>query len=263
MTKAVILADGLGTRLGEETALRPKPMVEVGGMPILWHIMKIYASHGVDEFVVCLGYKGHMVKEWFVNHGLRASDIEVDLSTGEVRILQEAREPWRVVLAETGEDSLTGTRLSRIRKYLDPREPFCMTYGDGVGDVDISGCVAAHREAAKSGRLATVTVTKPEGRFGSVEIDGDTAKAFVEKPAGDGGWINAGFFVMEPQALDAIPPVDCMWEGQPIRALAAAGKLGEWKPGGFWKPMDTLRDKESLERLWAGGQAPWKTWGTK
>lgn len=259
--KAVILAGGKGTRLSEETSTRPKPMVEIGGMPILWHIMKIYASHGVNEFVVCLGHKGDMIKEWFVNHRLHNSDIEVDLATGALNVLRKASEPWKVILAETGEDSLTGTRLARARKYLTPGESFCMTYGDGVGDIDIAACVLKHKKAVEQGRRwATVTVVQPEGRFGSVNLKGDMAEAFVEKPRGDGSWINAGFFVMEPEIFDFLPEGDCMWEETPIKSMAQAGKLGVWRHEGFWRPMDTLRDKTKLEALWASGQAPWKTW---
>lgn len=259
--KAVILAGGKGTRLSEETATRPKPMVEIGGMPILWHIMKIYAHNGVDEFIICLGHKGDMIKEWFINHRMHNSDMEIDLCTGEVTVLRKQADPWKVILAETGEDSLTGTRLAAIRKYLRPDEPFCMTYGDGVGDMDIAGAIEEHRKQALAGkRLATITVVQPEGRFGSVEVSGDKATAFVEKPKGDGSWINAGFFICEPEALDFIPKTDCMWEEQPLRALARAGQLGVWRHEGFWRPMDTQRDKTKLEELWHGGDAPWKTW---
>ena len=259
--KAVILAGGQGTRLAEETHLRPKPMVEIGGMPILWHIMKIYASHGVNEFIVCLGYKGEMIKEWFINHRMHGSDVEIDLRSGDVKVLEEHKEPWKVILAETGELSLTGTRLKKIRKYLKPGEAFCMTYGDGLSDIDITQSIKAHQSGfEKDGRLATVTVTMPEGRFGSVEMKEDKATAFVEKPKGESGWINAGFFVMQPEALDLIPENDCMWEEQPLRIIADQGDLGVWKHEGFWRPMDTLRDKQKLEELWKSGQAPWKKW---
>lgn len=260
--KAVILAGGKGTRLAEETSTRPKPMVEIGGSPILWHIMKGYAAHGVDEFVVCLGHKGGMIKEWFVNHNLRDTDIEVDMRAGTVSVLRENRDPWRVILAETGEDSLTGTRLAIARRYLTPGETFCMTYGDGVGDVDIGASIAAHKAAvAAEGRVATVTAVRPAGRFGSLELRGDLATGFVEKAKGESGWINAGFFVMEPAALDFIPDEDCMWEEAPVRAVAAAGKLGVFRHEGFWLPMDTLRDRQKLEELWARGNPPWKVWG--
>ena len=259
--KAVILAGGKGTRLAEETSTRPKPMVEIGGMPILWHIMKHYAECGVDEFIVCLGHKGPCIKQWFMNHRIYGSDLEVDLRNDEVKILSKVSEPWRVILAETGEDSLTATRLSKIKKFLDPGEAFCMTYGDGVGDIDIRAQLAAHREAKiLHGRLATVTVVSPPGRFGAVETSGELATAFVEKPSGDGQKINAGFFVIEPEALGFIPEEDCMWEEKPLKTLAAQGRLGVWRHEGFWQPMDTLRDKNKLEDLWSKGEAPWKTW---
>lgn len=259
--KSVILAGGKGMRLSEETATRPKPMVEIGGMPILWHIMKHYAECGVDEFIICLGHKGPVIKRWFMNHRIYGSDVEVDLRNDEVKILTKVSEPWKVILAETGEDSLTATRLARVRKYLSPGEPFCMTYGDGVGDIDIRAQLAAHREGhLRDGRLATVTVVSPQARFGAVETKGDLATAFVEKPTGDGQKVNAGFFVIEPGAFDFIPEEDCMWEEGPLKALAAQGRLGVWRHEGFWQPMDTLRDKNKLEALWAKGGAPWKTW---
>jgi glucose-1-phosphate cytidylyltransferase len=254
--KAVILAGGKGTRLSEETVVKPKPMVEVGGMPILWHIMKIYASHGITEFIVCLGHRGYQIKEWFVNQRLHLADITVDLRSGTIEMHRQLNEPWKVTLVETGENSLTATRLKRVVPYLDDSD-FCMTYGDGVGDVDIGALLRFHRER---GRQATVTVVQPPGRFGAVDLDGDSARGFVEKPMGDGGWINAGFFVLSPRALDHIPDEDCMWEAQPVQSLASAGELGAYRHGGFWMPMDTLRDKEKLEELWASGQAPWKVW---
>jgi glucose-1-phosphate cytidylyltransferase len=254
--KAVILAGGKGTRLSEETVVKPKPMVEVGGMPILWHIMKIYASHGITEFIVCLGHRGYQIKEWFVNQRLHLADITVDLRSGTIEMHRQLNEPWKVTLVETGENSLTATRLKRVVPYLDDSD-FCMTYGDGVGDVDIGALLRFHRER---GRQATVTVVQPPGRFGAVDLDGDSARGFVEKPMGDGGWINAGFFVLSPRALDHIPDEDCMWEAQPVQSLASAGELGAYRHDGFWMPMDTLRDKEKLEELWASGQAPWKVW---
>lgn len=259
--KAVILAGGKGTRLAEETSTRPKPMVEIGGMPILWHIMKNYAAHGVDEFIVCLGHKGPFIKQWFLNHRIYGSDLEIDLRDDEVRVLSKVSEPWKVILAETGEDSLTATRLAKIKRYLNPGESFCMTYGDGVGDVDIRASIQAHQKAVREqGRLATVTVVSPPGRFGAVEVDGDRATAFVEKPSGDGQLINAGFFVIEPGAFDFVPDRDCMWEEEPLKGLARSGKLGVWRHGGFWQPMDTLRDKQRLESLWSKSNAPWKIW---
>lgn len=259
--KAVILAGGKGTRLSEPGSSLPKPMVEIGGMPILWHIMKGYAAHGVDEFVICLGHKGSAIKDWFLNYRARTSDLELNLATGETTFLGSRAEPWKVILADTGEDSLTGTRLARIRRHLTPGEAFCMTYGDGVGDVDIAALIAEHKAGALSdGRVATVTATQPEGRFGSLELDGDKALAFVEKPKAGGSWINAGFFVLEPEALDYIPDMDCLWEEEPIRAIAGAGKLRARKHAGFWRPMDTPRDRTKLEALWASGRAPWKVW---
>lgn len=254
--KAVILAGGKGTRLSEETATRPKPMVEIGGMPILWHIMKIYAQHGVTDFIICLGHKGYQIKEWFVNQRLHRSDLTVDLGSGEVTIHRRFGEPWRVTLVETGEDSLTATRLRLAAQYLDD-EDFFLTYGDGVGDVDIGAALAFHKN---HGLEATVTVTQPPGRFGAVELDGDLARRFVEKPVGDGGWINAGFFILSPAALKRIPQLDCMWEDAPIEAISGAGQLAAWRHQGFWMPMDTLREKHKLEELWSSGQAPWKTW---
>ncbi|MES2940142.1 MAG: glucose-1-phosphate cytidylyltransferase [Pseudomonadota bacterium] len=254
--KAVILAGGKGTRLSEETMLKPKPMVEIGGMPILWHIMKIYAGHGITEFIVCLGHRGYQIKEWFVNQRLHLADITVDLRSGDIQIHRQLSEPWKVTLVETGESALTATRLKRVMPYLDGSD-FCMTYGDGVGSVDIGALLDFHRA---SGKQATVTVVQPPGRFGSVDLDGDDVRGFVEKPVGDGGWINAGFFVLKPAALAHIPDEDCMWEGPPVQSLASAGELAAYRHSGFWLPMDTLRDKERLEELWATGSAPWKNW---
>ena len=256
--KAVILAGGKGTRLSEETAVKPKPMVEIGGMPILWHIMKGYAAHGIREFIVCLGYKGYQIKEWFVNQRLHLADITVDLRSGDIEVHRQVGEPWRVTLVETGEDSLTATRIRRITPYLDDQD-FCLTYGDGVSDVDITKLVAFHRE---QGREATVTVVQPPGRFGAVDLDGNSARGFVEKPMGDGGWINAGFFVVSPKALDRIPDEDCMWEAQPIESLSRDGQLSAYRHTGFWQPMDTLRDKNRLEELWTKGSAPWHIWNS-
>jgi glucose-1-phosphate cytidylyltransferase len=255
--KAVILAGGRGTRLSEETTLRPKPMVEIGGRPILWHIMKTYAAHGVTEFVVCLGYKGWQIKEYFLNYRSHASDLTVDLATGAVEVVRPAAEPWRVTLVDTGEDSMTGGRLKRIAPYLAGEDAFCMTYGDGVGDVDITALVAFHRA---HGRLATVTAVAPPGRFGALSREGDTVRAFTEKPPGDGGTINGGFFVLSPRALDRIEGDATVWENEPLVSLAAEGELCAYDHRGFWQPMDTLRDREQLERLWAVGNAPWRVW---
>lgn len=255
--KAVILAGGRGTRLQEETTIRPKPMVEIGGRPILWHIMKIYAAHGVTDFIVCLGYKGYQIKEYFLNYRLHASNITVDLATGDVSYEQTAAEPWRVTLVDTGEETETGGRLRRIAPLVRGEEVFCMTYGDGVADVDVSRLVAFHRG---HGRLVTVTAVQPPGRFGALERDGDRVRAFTEKPRGDGGTINGGFFVLSPRALDAITDDRSVWEGEPLEMLARDGELAAFDHFGFWHPMDTLRDRGVLERLWASGAAPWKMW---
>ena len=254
--KAVILAGGLGTRLAEETALRPKPMVEIGGKPILWHIMKIYAAHGVNDFVICLGYKGYVIKEYFANYFLHMSDVTIDLKANSVDVHQTNAEPWRISLIDTGESTMTGGRLRRVRDFVGD-DDFCFTYGDGVGDVEIGELVSHHRQ---SGKLATVTVTRPPGRFGAVKLDGDTVDAFLEKPEGDGGWINAGFFVLSPAAIDYVAGDDTTWEREPMERLASDGQLGAWKHTGFWQPMDALRDKQQLESLWQSGQAPWKIW---
>lgn len=255
--KAVILAGGRGTRLAEETVLRPKPMVEVGGRPLLWHIMKIYAAHGVHDFIICLGYKGFQIKEYFVNYRLHDADVTVDLAAGECTFHRSRSEPWRVTLVDTGEDTETGGRLKRIAPYLDGEEAFCMTYGDGVADVDVSAQVAFHHA---HGRLATVTAVQPPGRFGALERDGDQVRAFVEKPHGDGGTINGGFFVLSPQVLQRIDGDATVWEREPIESLAHEGQLMAFEHRGFWQPMDTLRDRQQLERLWSQRQAPWKVW---
>lgn len=255
--KAVILAGGLGTRLAEETQVRPKPMVEVGGRPLLWHIMKIYAAHGIDDFVVCLGYKGFQVKEYFVNYRLHDADVTVDLATGNTRFHRTGSEPWRVTLVDTGEDTQTGGRLKRIAPYVAGEDAFCMTYGDGLADVDVTSLIAFHRA---QGRLATVTAVLPPGRFGALERDGQAVRAFVEKPPGDGGTINGGFFVLSPRVLDLIEGDATVWEQGPLTTLAARGELVAYDHPGFWQPMDTLRDRNHLERLWATGAAPWKLW---
>ena len=255
--KAVILAGGRGTRLSEETSVRPKPMVEIGGWPILWHIMKIYAAHGVDDFIICLGYKGLQIKEYFLNYRLHASDLSIDLGRGQVEVLRPAAEPWRVTLVDTGEDTATGGRLRRVAPYLAGEDAFCMTYGDGVSDVDIGALIAFHRA---HGRLATVTAVTPPGRFGALARDGSIVRAFTEKPPGDGGSINGGFFVLSPRVLERIAGDATTWEAEPLQSLARDGELMAYDHRGFWHAMDTLRDREHLERLWASGRAPWRVW---
>lgn len=254
--KAVILAGGLGTRLAEETSIRPKPMVEVGGRPILWHILKHYSRHGINEFVVCLGYRGYVIKEYFANYFMHMSDITFDLAKNEMEICQRHCEPWRVTLIDTGEETQTGGRLRRVAKYVGD-ETFCFTYGDGVSDVDLTALVAFHR---RQGRLATLTSVQPQGRFGALDIEGGRITRFEEKPQGDGTWVNGGFFVLEPQVLSYIEGDATPWEREPLEALAREGQLSAWTHRGFWQPMDTLRDKMKLEDLWQRGKAPWKTW---
>jgi len=256
MVKAVILAGGLGSRLGEETSVRPKPMVEVGSMPIIWHIMKIYAAHGVNDFVICLGYKGYMIKEWFANYFLHTADVTIDLRKNAMEVHHQRSEPWRVTLVETGPETMTGGRLKAIRPYLTEGEPFCFTYGDGVATVDISALLAFHRN---HGKRATITAVTPPGRFGALEFDGDLVTSFREKPAGDGGLINGGFFVADPSVLDLVDGPDTIWEREPLEKLAADHDLVAFRHDGFWQAMDTLRDKLHLEDLWKEG-APWKIW---
>ena len=255
--KAVILAGGLGTRLSEETGSRPKPMVEIGGKPILWHIMKIYSSHGVRDFIVCLGYKGYMIKEYFANYFLHMSDVTFDMNHNRMEVHQNNAEPWRVTLVDTGENTMTGGRLKRIREYLQGEDLFCFTYGDGVGDIDIGTAVAFHRS---HGKLATMTATQPPGRFGALGLEGDHIQTFQEKPGGDGGWINGGYFVLSPKVIDYIEDDASVWERRPLERLAEEGQLLAYKHHGFWQPMDTLRDKHHLEELWQSGEAPWKLW---
>lgn len=255
--KAVILAGGRGTRLAEESAVRPKPMVEIGGRPILWHIMKIYAAHGVTDFIVCLGYKGVQIKEYFANYRLHAADVSIDLATGNITFERSDAEPWQVTLVDTGEDTQTGGRLKRIADRLADDEAFCMTYGDGVADVDVGALIAFHR---RHGRLATVTAVQPPGRFGALDRDGEIVRAFMEKPRGDGGTINGGFFVVSPACLRRIDGDATVWEQEPLESLARDGELAAFDHPGFWQPMDTLRDRDHLERLWASGHAPWKVW---
>jgi glucose-1-phosphate cytidylyltransferase len=255
--KAVLLAGGLGTRLSEETSVRPKPMVEIGGRPILWHIMKLYSHHGINDFVVCCGYKGYVIKEYFANYFLHMSDVTFDISTNSMEVHERHAEPWRVTLVDTGEDTLTGGRLKRVAQYVRDEDVFCFTYGDGLSDVNIGASVAFHRE---HGRLATVTAVVPPGRYGAIERTGDQVTRFVEKPPGDGGHINGGFFVLSPAVLDYIDGDDVSWEGSPLAKLAAAEQLMAFEHSGFWQPMDTLRDKNLLEELWTSGTAPWKCW---
>lgn len=254
--KAVILAGGLGTRLSEETSVRPKPMVEIGGRPILWHIMKIYAAHGIMDFVVCLGYKGYLIKEYFANYFLHMSDVTFDMTHNTMEVHEKKAEPWRVTLVDTGDNTQTGGRLGRIRRYLD-NGPFCMTYGDGVGDVDIQALLAFHK---RHGKRATVTAVQPPGRFGAMELSGEAVHGFMEKPKGSQGWINGGFFVLEPSVLELISGDDTYWEKEPMETLARTGELQAYRHTGFWHPMDTMRDKTLLENLWSSGKAPWKVW---
>jgi len=255
--KVVILAGGLGSRIAEESDLRPKPMVEIGGMPILWHIMKMYAAHGLTDFVICLGYKGYMIKEYFANYVLHRSDVTVDLAQNKITYHSTEAEDWCVTLVDTGADTMTGGRVKRVASYLDPDQPFCMTYGDGLCDVNITDLVAFHKA---EGREATVTVVRPSGRFGATRLDGTRVSEFVEKPAGDGDFINGGFFVLNASVLDRIEREDTVWEQAPLQGLTQDGQLSAFQHDGFWQPMDTLREKRLLEDLWASGQAPWKTW---
>ncbi|CAG2156474.1 Glucose-1-phosphate cytidylyltransferase [Cupriavidus campinensis] len=255
--KAVILAGGLGTRISEESHLRPKPMIEIGGKPILWHIMKMYSAHGVNEFVICLGYKGYVIKEYFANYFLHMSDVTFDMRENRMAVHHRKAEPWSVTLVDTGEDSMTGGRLRRVREYLTPGEPFCFTYGDGVSDIDITAEIAFHRE---HGRRATVAAVQPPGRYGALERDNDKVCGFTEKPRGDGAWINGGFFILQPEVIDLVPDDATSWEEAPMRQLARSGQMAAYEHTGFWQPMDTLREKNLLEDLWQSGKAPWKTW---
>ena len=255
--KAVILAGGLGTRLSEETHLRPKPMIEIGGRPILWHIMKMYSAHGVNEFVICCGYKGYLIKEYFANYFLHMSDITFDMRENRTIVHQNSAEPWRVTLVDTGEHSMTGGRLRRVKSYVEAEDAICFTYGDGVSDIDIGKLIGFHKS---HGRLATVTAVQPPGRYGALVTSGDRVDGFQEKPRGEGGWINGGFFVLSPRVIDRIGGDQASWEGQPLADLAAEGELMAYRHSGFWQPMDTLRDKNQLEELWQSGQAPWKSW---
>lgn len=255
--KCVILAGGLGTRISEETHLKPKPMIEIGGKPILWHIMKSYSAHGVNDFVICCGYKGYIIKEYFANYFLHMSDVTFDMVHNQMEVHEQKAEPWRVTLVDTGEDTMTGGRLRRVKEYLKDEEAFCFTYGDGVADVDIAAAIAFHKA---HGKLATVTAVLPPGRFGALAREGDAVRGFIEKPRGDGGWINGGFFVLSPKVIDYIAADSTSWELEPMAKLAAENQLHAFEHNGFWQPMDTLREKNLLEDLWASGEAPWKQW---
>ena len=255
--KAVILAGGLGTRLSEETSTRPKPMIEIGGMPILWHIMKIYSAHGINDFIICLGYKGYVIKEFFANYFLHMSDVTFDMRDNTSVVHSAKAEPWRVTLVDTGADTMIGGRIKRILPYVQEDPAFCLTYGDGVGDVDVRATIDLHK---REGRLATVTATQPPGRFGALVVDGTRVLGFREKPVGDGGWINGGFFVLSPKVGDYIEGDSVVWEREPLERLANEGQLSVYHHNGFWQPMDTLRDKRQLEELWDSGKAPWKIW---
>jgi len=255
--KAIILAGGLGTRLSEETSLRPKPMIEIGGKPILWHIMKSYSRHGINDFVICCGYKGYVIKEYFANYFLHTSDVTFDMQRNEMEVHVRNAEPWKVTLVDTGADTLTGGRLKRVKDYVKDEEAFCFTYGDGVSDVNIGELIKFHQS---HGKLATLTATQPPGRFGALQLDGSQINSFQEKPQGDGAWINGGFFVLSPQVIDYIKDDTTTWEKDPMERLAREGELQSYFHNGFWQPMDTLRDKIHLEELWQAGVAPWKTW---
>ncbi|MGI4880466.1 MAG: glucose-1-phosphate cytidylyltransferase [Janthinobacterium lividum] len=255
--KAVILAGGLGTRISEETYLKPKPMVEIGGKPILWHIMKIYSAHGIDDFIICCGYRGYVIKEYFQNYFLHMSDVTFDMTANTMEVHQKNAEAWRVTLVDTGEETMTGGRLKRVARYVENEEAFCFTYGDGVADIDITAAIDFHR---RHGKWATVTAVQPPGRYGALSLDGTSVSGFIEKPLGDGGYINGGYFILSPRCLDLIDGDAASWEGPPIAQIAAMGELQAFEHRGFWQPMDTLRDKNLLEDMWQAGTAPWKKW---
>jgi glucose-1-phosphate cytidylyltransferase len=255
--KAVILAGGLGTRISEESHLKPKPMIEIGGKPMIWHILKIYAAHGINDFIICLGYRGYVIKEYFANYFLHTSDVTFDLSTNQMEVHERHAEPWRITLVDTGESTQTGGRLKRIHNYVKDEDEFCFTYGDGLGDIDISASLRFHRQ---QGTLATVTAAAPPGRFGAIEINNNRVTRFNEKPPGSEGMINAGFFILSPKVIDLIENDQTTWESTPLETLAARQQLSVWQHHGFWQPMDTLRDKTHLEDLWRKGNAPWKKW---
>jgi glucose-1-phosphate cytidylyltransferase len=255
--KAVILAGGLGTRISEETSVRPKPMVEVGGKPILWHILKIFSHHGINDFVVCLGYKGYLIKEYFANYYLHTSDVTIDVAANSMEMHQSTADPWRVTLVDTGDGTQTGGRLKRVMPYVRDEEAFCLTYGDGLADVDIPALLQFHRA---QGTKATVTAVQPPGRFGAMDVEEQRIRGFAEKPQGDGGWINGGFFVLSPQVEDYIEGDETVWEREPLERLAAEGELAAFRHPGFFQPMDTLRDQRLLNELWESGRAPWAAW---
>jgi len=255
--KAVILAGGLGTRISEDTVNRPKPMIEIGGKPILWHIMKIYSAYGVNDFVICCGYKGYVIKEYFANYFLHTSDVTFDMRTNEMQVHQQYAEHWKVTLVDTGESTMTGGRLRRVKDFVRDEEAFCFTYGDGLSSINISTLIDYHKQR---GTLATLTATYPPGRFGALDIRDNKVQSFKEKPKGDGGMINGGFFVLSPKVIDLIPGDECVWEREPLEQLAEQGNLSAYEHEGFWQPMDTLRDKTLLEDLWQSGKAPWKVW---
>lgn len=254
--KAVILAGGFGSRLSEETIVKPKPMVEIGGKPILWHILKIYSHHNINEFIICLGYKGYVIKEYFANYFLHISDVTFDLQKNSMTVHQRHAEPWKITLVETGADTQTGGRLKCVQAYLD-NDDFCFTYGDGVADIDITASIALHK---RQHRLATVTAVLPEGRFGAIDYENNIVKNFKEKPRGDGKWVNGGFFVLSPKVIDYIKDRNTVWEQEPMQRLAEERQMSVYFHDGFWQPMDTIRDKNYLETLWSKGEAPWKTW---
>ena len=255
--KAVILAGGLGTRISEETTIRPKPMIEIGGKPILWHILKTYSQHGINDFVICCGYKGYVIKEYFANYFLHMSDVTFDMSKNSMEVHQRNAEPWRVTLVDTGEDTMTGGRLKRVAGYVQDEEAFCFTYGDGVGDINITELVEFHKSQNVK---ATLTATIPPGRFGALGLHGNKVNSFMEKPKGDGAMINGGYFVLSPKVIDVITDDSTIWEREPLERLAQEGNLAAYQHHGFWQPMDTLRDKIHLEELWQSGKAPWKVW---
>ncbi len=253
--KAVILAGGLGSRISEETQVKPKPMIEIGGMPILWHIMKIYSTYDINEFVICCGYKGYLVKEYFANYFLHMSDVTFDIKNNKMDVHRKFAEPWKVTLVDTGLQTMTGGRLKRVKDFVE--DTFCFTYGDGLGDIDLSKLIQFHKE---KNTIATVTSVQPLGKFGLVDIDGDKISKFLEKPSGDGNWINGGFFVLEPKVFDYLEDDSTIWEREPLEKLVKKGQLSVYKHTNFWQPLDTLRDKDYLEKLWASGKAPWKIW---